>query len=344
MLDIFNGISSWMNEGKSFAIATVTYTWGSAPRLVGASLAVSSDMEMIGSVSGGCVEGQVVKAALESLEQNKAQMLDFGIADETAWSVGLSCGGKMGVLIEPFVGISQHEKEADIWTLLEKVVETNQGAVLVSSMEEGIPKRSLIQADASVVGYDLPKEVSFQALKAFAQRKNQIIEQGESKYFATVVPRRSQLIAIGAAHITVDLVDIASQFGFETIVIDPRGIFSKKTQFTTAPDQMHDDWPQEVLENYPLDPFTYAVTLTHDTKIDDPALHILLKSNVAYIGALGSKRTHAKRVVRLQEAGFSEEEIARIHGPIGVNIKAKLPKEIALSIMAEIISVKNQYL
>ena len=132
-------------------------------------------------------------------------------------------------------------------------------------------------------------------------------------------------------------------YGFETVVIDPRGIFSHKTQFTTEPDSIYDKYPAEVLPDYTLDAYTYAVVLSHDPKIDDNALHILLKSEVGYIGALGSRKTQAKRVARLEAAGFSEKEIAKIHSPVGISIKAKTPKEIAMSIMAEIILVQNEF-
>ena len=127
-------------------------------------------------------------------------------------------------------------------------------------------------------------------------------------------------------------------------MIDPRGVFAHKSKFPQAPDQLIDQYPAEVLNDFTLDAYTYAVVLSHDPKIDDNALHILLPSDIAYIGALGSKKTHAKRVKRLQEAGFSDEAIARIHAPIGLDINAKTPKEIALAIMGEIIGVKNAYL
>ena len=171
-----------------------------------------------------------------------------------------------------------------------------------------------------------------------------MVENEDISYFAQVFPRKSQLLIIGAAHITVDLVALGKMFGFETIVIDPRGIFTNKTQFGIPPDHIYEKYPAEVLPDYLLDPYTYAVVLSHDPKIDDNALHILLKSDVGYIGALGSKKTQAKRVARLEKAGFSAEEIGRIHAPIGVNIKAKTPKEIALSIMGEIVLAKNEYL
>ena len=152
------------------------------------------------------------------------------------------------------------------------------------------------------------------------------------------------MMIIGAAHLTADLVDLAQQFDFETIIIDPRGVFTQKTHFKTPPDQTFEDWPAEVLPRFALDNYTYAVLLTHDPKIDDQAIHIFLKSDVAYIGALGGRKTQGKRRTRLLEAGFTEEEVDRIKGPVGININAKKPREIALSILAEAIQERNRYL
>jgi len=138
------------------------------------------------------------------------------------------------------------------------------------------------------------------------------------------------------------LIHLAKFYDFDTVVIDPRTTFAENVNFDVAPDKIYNLYPSEVINDYRLDNECYAVILSHDPKIDDNALHILLKHDVAYIGALGSKKTHAKRVARLQEEGFTEEEINRIHSPIGLGINSKTPKEIALSIMAEIISVKNR--
>ncbi|RMG19304.1 MAG: XdhC family protein, partial [Bacteroidetes bacterium] len=198
--------------------------------------------------------------------------------------------------------------------------------------------------NGKVLGGEPDEELLQAALKAWQQRKSQIIEREAGNYFALVIPRKCQLLIVGAAHISADLVHLARQFDFETIVVDPRGIFSNNTQFLTQPDHKYAKWPEEVLPDLPLDAYTFAVTLTHDPKIDDQALKLLLRSEVAYIGSLGSSRTHAKRLARLHKAGFTEEETSRIHGPIGLDIHAKLPREIALSIMAEIIRIKNQHL
>ena len=148
---------------------------------------------------------------------------------------------------------------------------------------------------------------------------------------------------VGAAHITADLVELGHFFGFRTIVIDPRGAFAQKTQFQVPPDQLIEAYPSEVLEGFPLDAYTFCAVLSHDPKIDDNALEILLPSDVAYIGALGSRKTHAKRVQRLTERGISDELINRIQSPIGVDIHAKSAREIALSVMGAIVAVKNEY-
>jgi xanthine dehydrogenase accessory factor len=344
MKEIFPAISNWTNINKTFAIATVVKTWGSSPRPIGSTMIISDEMEMIGSVSGGCVEGAVVKAALGIIKKGGGQKLSYGITDEEAWEVGLSCGGSMQVYLEKFFSADHRKAEQAVWTQLQTCLEKNLPCVLLTELIEGQNEHILVLPDGSVFGNADQKDLIKEGLRAYGERKNQVLELGDKQYFAHVFPRKSQMLIIGAAHITVDLVNLAKLYDFETIVIDPRGIFTNKTQFTTPPDQIFEKYPEEVLGNFTLDAYTYAVILSHDPKIDDNALHVLLKSSVGYIGALGSRKTHAKRVARLETAGFSEAEIGRIHSPIGVDIKAKKPREIALSIMGEVIKVQNEFL
>lgn len=344
MKDLLKKIQEWKSSNKKFAIATVTKTWGSSPRPIGSSMIISEDMEMAGSVSGGCVEGAVIKAALPLLESGEGQQLSFGVTNDEAWEVGLSCGGKIEVYVEPFLGFNGDEKL--IWEKLEDCLTDNQGCILMTRLEDGKTQHALITPEGKVIGENLKTSDALKekGLQAFQERKNQLVEIDEVKYFAQVFPRKSQMLIIGAAHITVDLVQLAKMYDFQTIVIDPRGIFTNKTQFTLQPDFIFEKYPSEILYQFKLDPYTYAIVLSHDPKIDDNALEILLRSQVGYIGALGSRKTHAKRVSRLLEKGFTEEEIGKIHSPIGMGIKAKTPKEIALSIMGEIIQVKNEFL
>lgn len=344
MFDILPKIEEWVSQDKPFALATVIKTWGSSPRPVGSSLAVTGDMEMAGSVSGGCVEGAVMKKAQEILQSGQPQRLKFGVTDEDAWAVGLSCGGAIQVWTERFLAFDDDPAEQAVWEKLHDCLTNNVGCVLLTTMAEAANEHLLVvPAEDAVLGKKTDPALAELARKAYRERNNQVVEHAGVSYFARVFPRKSQLLIVGAAHITTDLVRLGNLYDFETVVIDPRGIFAEKTQFPEPPHQLFVDWPAEVLPGFTLDDYSYAVLLTHDPKIDDQALHILLKSDIGYIGALGSRRTHEKRVKRLTKDGFSEAQIGRIHAPIGVDINARRPKEIALSIMAELIQVQNQY-
>lgn len=343
MKELLTTINTWLNQNKPFAIATVIKTWGSSPRPVGSSLIISQDMEMAGSVSGGCVEGAVLKAALPLIKKGEGLPLNYGVTDEEAWGVGLSCGGKIQVYAERFIAFQESPAEQLIWQRLQQNLQQNLPSILLTRLQEGPSQHLLVMPNRSALGQKISSHLIDEAIRIYKERKHQVIEFEGTSYFTQIFPKKSQLLIIGAAHITVDLVTLGQLYGFETIVIDPRGIFANKTQFVTEPDKIYDQYPVEVLPHYDLDAYTYAVVLSHDPKIDDNALHILLRSEVGYIGALGSKKTHAKRMARLQNAGFTDEEITRIHAPIGVDIKAKTPQEIALSIMGEIIKVKNEF-
>ena len=341
MKEFLNEINNWLVDKKDFAVATVIQTWGSAPRPVGSSMLIDADMNMMGSVSGGCVEGAVVREAMDVLATNKPKLLSFGVTDEEAWEGGLSGGGAIRVFVERFVGFD-NEKISEI---LRGCLEQNKGCTLMLKIGGEESEHVLVLANGEVISENKATDILINnARRAYSERKSQTIELGEDKWFAQVFPSKDRLIIVGAAHIAVDLVHLAHYFGFETLVIDPRGIFADKTQFPTAPDRLVNDWPAEVLPEYTIDEYTFAVLLTHDPKIDDQALEILLKERTAYIGALGSKKTHEKRVKRLTEKGFSEEQIASIHAPIGVDINAKSAREIALSIIAELIKVRNKFL
>lgn len=343
MKEFLNEINAWLKQKKNFAVATVVQTWGSAPRPVGSCMLVSADMEMMGSVSGGCVEGAVVREAIDVLNTNQPKLLSFGITDEEAWEVGLSCGGAIKVFVERFIGFNS-ENDLKKWDILRGCLADNKGCTLMLNLNNAKSEHILIAPNMDILNENAAENLISEAKRAYSERKSQIIEIENEKWFAQVFPSKDRLIIVGAAHIAVDLVHLAQYFGFETLVIDPRGIFADKTLFPTPPNSLFNDWPAEVLPDLTLDEYTFAVLLTHDPKIDDQALDILLKSNVAYIGALGSKKTHEKRIKRLTDKGFSETDIERIHAPIGVDIRAKSAREIALSIIAELIKVKNKYL
>lgn len=334
MLDIINELKMWDQQGKRFALATVTNTWKSAPRGVGSSMIVDEDGKMAGSVSGGCVEGQVVKAVQEVLLRREAKKLKFGVSDDDAWSVGLSCGGAISVLVQPFFNRTAEERK--LWKVFQSSLAEDTGCVLIYG-DQSIGFYSSTDRLGS-----LPIEVYKEAANLLAARKSQTSLVGEREYFFHVFPTSNHLVIIGAAHITRDLIAMAKQQDFKVTVIDPRGLFYDSLIDLVNKEGLIRAWPAEVLPGIKLDDSVFAVLLTHDPKIDDQALHILLDSDVAYIGALGSKRTQEKRVVRLREAGFEQMNIDRIRGPIGLDIAARTPAEIALSIMAEIVKVKNK--
>ncbi|MGD1890852.1 MAG: XdhC family protein [Cyclobacteriaceae bacterium] len=331
-------LQQWLQTEQTVAIARVVKTWGSSSRPVGSPMLVNSEGKMAGSVSGGCVEVAVVKQARQVLEENISVKLDYGVSDKDAWSVGLSCGGSIQVFLQP-----ANFSEGSVWSHLLANTQENKASTLISSLEDGDSTNTLLDEDGRIWGDELVEEVLAEAKDAYAKRTHKTVTHEGKDYFIQIFPRKSLLLIIGAAHIAVDLVALGNQFGFETVVIDPRGYFAENTTFTDPPSQLLQNYPSEVLNQFPLDAYTFCAILSHDPKIDDNALEILLPSEVGYIGALGSKKTHAKRTSRLLEKGIDQSLIDRIHAPIGVSINAKSAKEIALSIISQIIEVKNQF-
>jgi len=302
----------WHRAGRGAALATVVQTWGSAPRRVGAQLVIAGDGEMQGSVSGGCVEGAVVLEAQDALAKGGARVLKDGGSDEDAFAVGLACGGTIRVLVEP-VGVLPE-------ALLEQIVEARAARA---------PLAYVVDVEAGT------REVTADGFaERFRADRSGFEEDGR---FVHIHAAPLRLAIVGAVHIAQALVPMARIAGFDPVVIDPRGAFGSAARFPG--ETILEDWPDEALEGYGLDARTALVLLTHDPKLDDPALHIGLRSDAFYIGALGSKRTHAKRVARLEEAGFSAADIARIHAPIGLDLGAASPQEIAVSVLAEMLGV-----
>lgn len=346
MIDILHEIRTWIEERKPFALATVIGTWGSSPRQVGSAMAVSEDMRIAGSVSGGCVENEVIEAALDVLKNNRVRVLEFGVSDDKAWSVGLSCGGTIKVFVEKHFAFSRNPVEQEIWDRLTHAIDDNDPIMLLKKLsedEDAFNRHLLVSADGGHWGDwgALSEKAKSVALTLYHQRKSEITQIERQEVFVQVFSRKPTLLIIGGSHISIPLVKFAHELNFETVVIDPRKVFASKERFPLQPGKLIAGWPQEVLPDIDLNEDIYAVLLTHDPKIDDEALKILLRSNVAYIGALGSAKTHEKRCARLKENGFSDEEISRIHGPVGLNINASTPHEIALSIIGQVVEMKN---
>ncbi|MFY0686789.1 MAG: XdhC family protein [Cyclobacteriaceae bacterium] len=318
MHEVIKQIADLSQEQSDFMIATVVKTWRSSPRPAGSVMLVDQEGRMYGSVSGGCIEKVVLEQTLNLMSEGKAELMTFGVADEEAWEVGLSCGGKVSVFIEPY--------KKEVWRSV--FANPDQSQVLITKMEQRPQYLNLDQ---------LPDDVNEEVRSLIRKEQSGVVDD----LFVRVMPKQPTMLMVGAAHITFELIQLAHLHGFKTIVIDPRDTFTHKSHIPEAPDELHACWPQEVINNVDLDQHTYAVILSHDPKIDDPALHVLLKSEVKYIGALGSRRTHQKRIDRLVEAGFNQSEIDRIHAPVGLDIGAMTAAEIALSVMAQVVDVKN---
>lgn len=306
----------WHRSGKRAALATVVQTWGSAPRPVGSQLAISGTSEIAGSVSGGCVEGAVVSEALEALEDGQSRILEYGVSDDQAFAVGLACGGTIRVLVEPVGTALPEPLLAD---LVAARAERRQVAYVVDTYTWA---RRLADRDDAVLGDRLT--VRF--------RGDQSGFEDDS--FIAIHNPPLRMAVIGAVHIAQPLMQMARLAGYDAVLIDPREAFGSSTRFPG--EEILHEWPDEALKTWGLDARTAVVTLTHDPKLDDPAIVAALRSDIFYLGCLGSTRTHAKRVARLTEQGFSESDIARIHAPVGLDICARSPAEIAVAVMAEI--------
>jgi xanthine dehydrogenase accessory factor len=297
----------WHRAGKGAALATVIETWGSAPRPRGSQLAISGEAELVGSVSGGCVEGAVVAEALDAIGDGRHRVLEYGVSDDEAFAVGLACGGTIRVLLEPV------------------------GGTLPEGLLSHLCDRRM---EGRAIGQAVDVETGETWLEAEVEDRLRRDESGfepDGRTFVTLHAPPLRLIVVGGVHIAQALVPMARLAGYDPVVIDPREAFASAARF---PDTalMH-DWPDEAMRALDPDARSAVVLLTHDPKLDDPALIEALRSPAFYVGALGSTRTHAKRIARLEEAGLTADEIARIDAPIGLDIGARTPGEIAVAVL-----------
>lgn len=308
---------SWRQDGHAVAIATVTKTWGSSPCPPSSRLAVNGEGNFVGSVSAGCIEGQVIVAAKEVMRAGVPKALTFGITDESVWSVGLSCGGEISILVTPFEDIK-------IGSTLIEAAASRKPAVLVTEMETG---HQAIRCKSESLG----KAELFPYLTGQPEAGT-----GGKVFIERFLPRR-RMILVGAVHIAQTIARMARLAGFEVVVIDPRSAYATEDRFPGT--SLCHEWPDEALAKLDLDPQTCVITLTHDSKIDDSALIAAVRSPAFYVAALGSMRTQGERVRRLADKGLTPEEIGRIKGPAGLDIGSLTPSEIAISILAEVISI-----
>lgn len=326
--DVLATAEGWRKAGRRFALATVVETWGSAPRPVGSHLIVDIDGNFEGSVSGGCVEGAVIAEAEDVIRDGGARLLSFGVADETAWNVGLSCGGRISVLLQAMN--DDPESAATLLQPLNAARKARRPVMLVSDIATGLSR--LIDMGHGIDGGNETH------LANLAAGVSGIVESPVGREMTTAYLPARRLVLLGAVHISQALAPMAATAGFDVVVIDPRTAFATEERFAGI--RFFPEWPQDVLPDLGLDPFTAFAALTHDPKIDDPGLTAALGADCFYVGALGSRKTHGRRLERLRAAGIGERALARIRAPIGLPLGSKSPAEIAVSILAEIIQTK----
>lgn len=296
-VDLYETGRDWLAAEHGIAIATVAKSWGSAPRRPGAHLIVRDDGLFEGSVSGGCVEGDVVMAALDVIANDRSERLHYGVADAKAWEVGLACGGEIEILVQP-VSANGFAPE-----YLDRII---------TARAEG--RELTLHTGDDGVTHGEPAE------GRTARRYTPPLE----------------LLLVGAVHISQALIPIAAALDYRIRIVDPRGNFAADERFHGL--GVDSRWPDEALAAWRPGPASAVVTLTHDPKLDDPALIAALNSPAFYIAALGSRKTHAARLERLAAAGFDDAALARIHGPAGLPLGAANPAEIALSVAAQMVA------
>lgn len=334
--------------------AVVTSVWGSAPRPEGACLLARTDGTMAGSVSGGCVEAAVVEEIGVAILRGTSRLTRFSVSDETAWGVGLACGGTIEVLIEPLVRP-------------ELLAAAETGGIVVATIVAGpaplgaswqltdegrmqgptLPPDSVApgSAEAQATLRELESIILPRAAEALKRQASSAFdisgEHGEpQRVFLEFFPRKSTLLVFGATHVAMSLVPLARRLGYRTVVADGRAAFLTSERFPEA-DELVLAWPEEAFSRVGIDRGTYVCVLSHDPKFDETALEIALRSEAAYVGAIGSRKTQQARRERLAAGGATPEQIARLHGPIGLDLGGKEPAETALAILAEMTMARH---
>ncbi|WP_306336835.1 XdhC family protein [Streptomyces sp. KL118A] len=353
MLDIADELNRWVEQGRDFAVATVVAVGGSAPRQPGAALAVDSEGTAIGSVSGGCVEGAVYELCQQALEDGETVLERFGYSDDDAFAVGLTCGGIIDILVTP-VRADSAARPVLAAALAAACAGDAAAVARVTSGPAELLGRALLVRTADPAGSyegslgghpELDRTVAGEARALLDAGRTATVEIGADGsrcgqplvvlVESSVPPPR--MIVFGAIDFASALVRMGKFLGYHVTVCDARPVFATPTRFPDA-DEIVVDWPHRYLERTEVDGRTVLCVLTHDAKFDVPLLRLALRLPVAYVGAMGSRRTHEDRNVRLREVGVTELELARLRSPIGLDLGARTPEETALSIAAEIVA------
>ncbi|WP_431965281.1 XdhC family protein [Actinacidiphila sp. bgisy160] len=352
MLDIADELHRWAVEGRPFAVATVVAVGGSAPRQPGAALAVDAEGTAVGSVSGGCVEGAVHELCREVLETGEPVLRRFGYFDDDAFAVGLTCGGVIDIFVQRIAPGAQPQPQLAAALAAASRGEAAAVARVVAG-PSGLPGRTLLVRpggayDGTLGDRDLDRTAAAEAHALLAAGRTATVGIGADGgrcgepltllVEASVPPPR--LLVFGAIDFAAALVRVGAFLGYRVTVCDARPVFATARRFPEA-DEVVVDWPHRYLERTAVDGRTVVCVLTHDAKFDVPLLERALRMPVAYVGAMGSRRTHEQRLTRLREKGLGEPELARLHSPIGLDLGARTPEETALSIAAEFVAHRH---
>ena len=306
MREVLAELEAWTGAGEEIALATVVETWGSSPRPLGSKMVVTRSGKMAGSVSNGCIEGAVFDEAQKVLQTKRAKVAAFGVADDVAFEVGLACGGHIEVFVQP-------------------LTPTHQRLIAMLGREEAATLRTNLATG------EVELESGAPAGSELARR--------EGDWFIEPLRRPAHLVIVGAIHIAIPLHRLAKLMGYRVTVVDARAKFATRMRFPEA-DELIVSWPDEAMAKLTLDNSTYVVILTHDPKFDLPALRSVLGKDVGYIGAIGSRKTNENRFEALRVEGFTEEQLSRVHGPVGLDLGGRGAEETALGILAEITAVR----
>lgn len=350
--EVLGPLRDWTVRGQRAGMATLVKVRRSAPRSPGARFAVSEEGELAGSVSSGCVEGDLHEHLLDVIRGGEPRTLHYGITDEMAMEVGLACGGEIDVLVEPF------DPESPVWDALREVIEERGAAVLLQGLSEDVRTRAmLVRPDGTRAGSlgaeELDAWAAVETLGMLETGGTRILdreadddrgaggeEEGAVRVFAEAFLPPARLAIVGASPVAAALCRMAALTGDEVIVIDPREAFATPEKFPDAARIVH-AWPEEGLEAAGLDRWLDVVVLAHDRKLDVPALAAALRADCRFVGQIGGGRTQRLRREALAEEGFGEEDLERIRGPVGLDIGAQGPEEIAVSILSEVVAVRR---
>lgn len=328
--DVLAYLKLWLEEGRTLSLATLVRAHGSAPRPVGSRLLVDAAGNFVGSVSGGCVESAAVAAGAQVMAGAPPHLLQVGVSDDDAFALGLACGGALEVFIEPV-------RDEPAWQALFAARESKRSVVWLTWLSHG---QHCLFDPAAEADHALSPALVEAARSALARDRAVLATSTEGDVFVCPVAPRLRMIIIGAVHIAQALVQMAELAGFEVWVVDPRGAYATEARFPEA--RLVRAWPDEALGKLGVDRRTAVVALSHDPKLDDPALACALSGGAFYVGALGSRRSHAKRLERLSALGVPLSERALVHGPVGLDIGAQSAGEIASSIVAQAVKVLRQ--